>query len=113
MIFSLFLFLSCSENNQGSIEGTASADDGNVVSGITVKLYTENTKLLDKTQTDNEGNFVFTGLDSGNYYIGATVTINGEVWDTGNTPRIIYVGDEIVEIVSLTLPTHVSAKRAD
>ncbi|MBJ6367431.1 carboxypeptidase-like regulatory domain-containing protein [Snuella sedimenti] len=103
LILSLILFVSCSKKNDGSIVGTASAGGGTVLSGITVKLYSENTSFLRDTQTDSEGNFAFTGLESGNYYIGATVTVEGDVWDTGNRPRIVYVSDEIVEEVALTL----------
>ena len=103
IILALGLATSCSKDDEASIIGTASADDGNVLSGITVKLYTENTSLLLDTNTDGEGNFSFSGLDVGNYYIAATTVIRDTVWDTGNTPQIIYVGGEIQKEVSLTL----------
>ncbi|MCH4553847.1 SdrD B-like domain-containing protein [Aestuariibaculum lutulentum] len=103
VILSIALFASCSKKNDGSIIGTASAAGGEVTAGITVKLYGENTSFLRDTQTDSEGNFAFTGLDSGNYYIGATITVDGTVWDTGNKPRMVYVSDEIVEEVALSL----------
>ncbi|WP_223549820.1 MULTISPECIES: SdrD B-like domain-containing protein [Aestuariivivens] len=103
LILTIVLSVSCSKKDDATIIGTASADNGNVLSGITVKLYSESTTLLEDTQTDSQGNFKFSGLESGNYYIGATITVNGTVWDTGNRPRIVYVGDEIVEEVALTL----------
>ena len=103
LILSLVLSVSCSKNDDGSIIGTASADGGNIVSGITVKLYSEKAQLLKDTQTDSQGNFSFTGLSAGSYYIGATVTKDAVTWDTGNAPQIVYVGDEIVQEVALTL----------
>lgn len=103
IIMSLVLFVSCDKNNEASIIGTASADGGEVLSGITVKLYSEDAELLLNTTTDGEGNFSFTDLDAGNYFIGATITVGDVVWDTGNTPQIIYVSGEIVKEVALTL----------
>ncbi|MCK0188343.1 SdrD B-like domain-containing protein [Arenibacter sp. F20364] len=103
IVMSLVLFVSCDKNNEASIIGSASADGGEVLSGITVKLYSEGTELLFDTKTDSEGNFSFTGLDAGNYYVGATITVGDVVWDTGNTPQIIYVSGEIVKEVALTL----------
>ena len=103
LVLVLGALVSCSKDDQGTIVGTASADDGNVLSGITVKLYTEDTHLIMDTDTDGEGNFSFSGLDAGNYYIGATTVVRDTVWDTGNTPQIVYVGDEIEKEVALTL----------
>lgn len=103
LILTIGLMVSCTKNDQGSIFGTASADNEQVLSGITVKLYTEDTSLIMDTSTDGEGNFTFTGLEAGNYYIGATTMIRDTVWDTGNTPQILYVGDEIAKEVALTL----------
>lgn len=103
LVFSLTIFISCSKDDSASIIGTASADGGNVVSGITVKLYNESASLVESTTTSSEGDFSFTGLEAGNYYVGATVTIDGNVWDTGNTPQLVYVSDEIVKEVALTL----------
>ncbi|MDO6603560.1 SdrD B-like domain-containing protein [Arenibacter palladensis] len=103
LIMSLVLFVSCNKNDEATIIGSASADGGEILSGITVKLYSEGTELLFDTKTDSEGNFSFTGLDAGNYYIGATITVDDVVWDTGNTPQIIYVSGEIVKEVALTL----------
>lgn len=105
IIFILFAIfsLSCSKDDEGSIIGTASANDGAVVSGITVKLFTLNTDLIAQAETDAEGNFSFAGLDADNYYIGATVTIASELWDTGNRAQLIYVGGEIQKEVALTL----------
>ena len=103
LILTIALIVSCTKDDQGSIFGTASADNEQVLSGITVKLYTEDTSLIMDTSTDGEGNFTFTGLEAGNYYIGATTMIRDTVWDTGNTPQILYVGDEIAKEVALTL----------
>ncbi len=102
-MLSLVMMISCSKDDEASIIGTASADDGNVLSGITVKLYSENASLLSNTTTDGEGNFSFTGLESGNYYVAATITVGDVVWDSGNTPQLVYVGGELVREVALTL----------
>ncbi|MBW6492714.1 MAG: carboxypeptidase regulatory-like domain-containing protein [Lentimicrobium sp.] len=102
----LFIFVfavaACSKND-GSIIGKASADGGNVVQGITVKLYNEEANFISETTTDSQGDFAFHGLEAGNYYVAATITVGGEIWDTGNTPQMVYVGDEIVKEVTLTL----------
>lgn len=103
LIFAFTIGLSCSKDDEASIIGTASADNGKVVTGITVKLYSENTNLLMNTQTDGEGNFSFTGLEAGNYFVGATTVVRDTIWDTGNTPPIVYVSDEIIKEVALTL----------
>ncbi|MBM1106543.1 hypothetical protein JQC67_10370 [Aurantibacter crassamenti] len=102
-LMALTLLLSCSKDNEGSIFGVASADNENQLTGITVKLYTEEAALISTTSTDAEGSFFFNGLESGNYYIGATTVIRDTIWDTGNTPQIVYVGDEIAKEVALTL----------
>jgi hypothetical protein len=102
IICSLVLLVSCSKDG-GSIFGVASAAGGAVTSGITVKLYSEGANFLKDTQTDSEGNFKFSGLESGNYYIGATITVDGDIWDTGNRPKIVYVADDIDEEVTLNL----------
>ncbi|NPA37004.1 MAG: hypothetical protein GXO47_09160 [Chlorobi bacterium] len=96
----LLAMISCTKED-GEIHGTAKADD--VIAGITVKLYTMETNLYKTTITDNNGEFWFTDLPSGNYYIGATITIGDEVWDTGNTPQVVYVSDEITKEVALSL----------
>ncbi len=101
--FVLFALVSCNKANNGMIDGTASADGGNIVSGITVKLYTIDAELYDTATTDNEGNFTFSDVKSGNYYIGATVEANGETYDTGNTPQVVYVSGEIVKEIALSL----------
>lgn len=98
----IFALVACSKDS-GTIIGTASADGGNVLQGITVKLYNEDANLINQTTTDAQGKFSFHDLASGNYYVAATITIDGDIWDTGNTPRIFYVGDEIEKEVSLTL----------
>lgn len=103
ILLALIITVSCSKDDEGSIFGSASADDENVLSGITVKLYTEETDLIRDTTTDGEGNFTFTGLEAGNYYIGATTVVRDTVWDTGNTPQVVYVGGEIAKEVALTL----------
>lgn len=103
LLLALVITVSCSKDEEGSIFGTASADEEKVLSGITVKLYTEESALIMDTMTDEEGNFSFDGLESGNYYIGATTIIRDTIWDTGNTPQIVYVGGEIAKEVALTL----------
>jgi len=97
------LTLSCSKDGEGSIMGTASANDKTILSGITVKLFSLSSELLQQTETDKEGNFNFNGLDAENYYIGATITVDGQIWDTGNSPMLIYIGDEIQKEIALTL----------
>ncbi len=99
----LFAAVACSKSNDGTIIGTASADGGNVVSGITVKLYSEATQLVEETTTDNTGNFSFTGLETGNYYVAGTIVVGSDTWDSGNRPQMVYVSDEIVKEVALSL----------
>lgn len=93
----------CTKSDSGSIFGTASADGGNIVSGITVKLYTMDVELYSTTTTDSQGNFTFNNVETGNYYIGATVSSGGETYDTGNIQQIVYVSGEIEKEVALTL----------
>ena len=102
IMFSLVLLVSCSKDS-GSIFGVASAAGGAVTDGITVKLWSESGNLIKETQTDSAGNYRFSGLEAANYMIGATITVDGDVWDTGNRPKIVYVGDEIDEEVTLNL----------
>jgi hypothetical protein len=59
--------------------------------------------LYKTTTTDTKGDFVFSNLEKGNYHIGATVIAGTDTFDTGNVPRIVYVNDEIVKEVSLSL----------
>lgn len=93
------------ESKQGTIIGTAQAvtDGGTVVSGITVNLYTQDADLFKTTTTDSEGNFTFNDLESENYFIGATLAVGGDTYDTGNTPLVVYVNDKIVKEIALTL----------
>lgn len=95
--------MSCSKDGDASIIGTASTSDGAVLEGITVKLSTLDNELVEQVQTDSDGNFSFTGLDADNYYIGATITVDTEVWDTGNKPIMVYVSGEIIKEVALSL----------
>ena len=101
--FVLLAFIACNKADNGTIIGTASADGGNIVSGIAVKLYTMETVEYTSTTTDNEGNFTISNIESGNYYIAATVESGGETYDTGNTPQVVYVSGEIRKEVSLSL----------
>lgn len=103
LAFVLLAMVACNSADKGTIMGTASADGGNITAGITVQLYTMNTNLYTTTTTDNEGNFTISNIESGNYYIAATVQSGGETYDTGNTPMVVYVSDEIVKEVSLSL----------
>jgi hypothetical protein len=98
----LFAATACSKDS-GTITGKASADGGKVVQGITVKLYDEKANFMVETLTDGQGNFSFSKLASGNYYVAATITVGSDVWDTGNNPQLLYVGDDIVKKVTLTL----------
>ena len=97
-----FSLASCTKD-QGKIIGTASADDGNILSGITVKLYDDDASLNSTTTTDNTGNFTFSDLEAGNYYIGATIISGTDTFDTGNRPQIVFVSDEIEKEVALNL----------
>ncbi len=98
----LFAVVACSKD-AGSIIGTASADGGNILQGITVKLYDANANFLSETVTDSQGKFGFLNLETGNYYVAATITVNGEIWDTGNIQQMVYVGQEIEKKISLSL----------
>ncbi|HSO88704.1 MAG TPA: SdrD B-like domain-containing protein [Draconibacterium sp.] len=101
--FVLLTMVACTNDDNGVIIGTASADDGKIKAGITVQLYTMDTNLYTTTTTDNEGNFTISDIKSGNYYIAATVVSGGVTYDTGNTPQVLYVSGEIVKEVSLKL----------
>ncbi len=101
--FVLLAFMACQKEDNGTIVGTASADGGKILSGITVQLYTMETALYTSTTTDNQGNFTITDIESGNYYIAATVESGGDTYDTGNTPQIVYVSGDIIKEVTLTL----------
>ncbi len=103
LAFVLLILSACSSTDKGTIIGTASADGGKIVSGITVQLFTMGTDLYTTTTTDNEGNFIISNIESGNYYIAATVESGGVTYDTGNAPRIVYISDEIVKEVALSL----------
>jgi predicted phage tail protein len=104
IVFILAALVSCSKKD-GTIKGTASAEDGDnvILSGISVMLYTDGAVLHSSTTTNNEGEFTFTGLANGNYYIGAAVAVGEDMFDTGNRPQMVYVNDEIVKEVALTL----------
>jgi len=103
LAFVLLVLAACSSTDKGSIIGNASANGGTIVSGITVKLYTMGTDLHTTTTTDNEGKFTISNIESGNYYIAATVESGGETYDTGNAPQIVFISDEIVKEVALSL----------
>lgn len=101
----LFFFAACSKED-GTIIGTTKVEGSGVSSlmaDITVKLYDSPTSVYKTTTTDSNGDFVFTGLESGNYFVGATIVINGDTYDTGNVQYQVYVGDDIERPVSLTL----------
>lgn len=101
--FVLMALVACNKEDNGTIMGIASADGGNIVSGITVKLYTMEAALYTTTTTDNAGNFTISDIESGNYYIAATVESGGATYDTGNTQQVVYVSGEIIKEVSLSL----------
>lgn len=103
LIVLVAFMVSCSGDEQSMIMGVANLSDGTAIAGATVKLYDEDTQPITQINTDAEGGYSFTSLRSGNYYIGATVTVDGEVWDTGNLPQLVFVSDEIVKEVALTL----------
>lgn len=104
IILVLIAFASC-EADKGMIKGTAVAENGDqtISSGITVKLYNSDAILKETTTTNSNGEFVFSDIKSGNYYIGATLVVGAETFDTGNRPQMVYVSDEIVKEVALTL----------
>lgn len=102
LAFVLLAITACS-NDKGAIIGTAKADGGAIVSGITINLYTIGTDLYTSTTTDSNGNFTISNIENGNYYIAATVQSGGETYDTGNAPRVVYISDEIVKEVALSL----------
>ena len=102
LAFLLLAITACS-NDKGSVIGTASANGGAIISGITVQLFTMSNDLYTTTTTDSQGNFIFSDIENGNYYIAATVVSGADTYDTGNAPRIVYVSDEIVKEVALSL----------
>ncbi|RIJ45998.1 hypothetical protein D1614_20995 [Maribellus luteus] len=105
ILLCVFLFAACSEED-GTIIGTTKVEGSGVeaqMANITVKLYDSPTSVYKTTTTDTNGDFIFTGLESGNYFVGATVVINGDTYDTGNVQYQVYVGGDIERPVSLTL----------
>jgi len=103
LAFVLLALTACSSSNNGTIIGTASANGGAIVSGITVKLYSMGDDLYTTTTTNSEGNFTISNIESGNYYIAGTVVSGADTYDTGNAPKIVYISDEIVKEVALSL----------
>ncbi|MCF6331867.1 MAG: carboxypeptidase regulatory-like domain-containing protein [Draconibacterium sp.] len=97
----MVIALMACKSKDGTIMGSAKA--GDTLSGITVNLYNMDSQLISTTSTDGNGNFVFSSLPSGNYYIGATIVIGSDTYDTGNLPKVVYVNDSIVKEISLTL----------
>ncbi|MBS2212921.1 hypothetical protein KEM09_15995 [Carboxylicivirga mesophila] len=104
IVFAVLLFASC-EADKGVIKGQAEAVNGDevITSNITVNLYNSDSSLTETTTTNANGEFAFTDLNSGNYYIGATVTVGDQIFDTGNRPQMVYVNDDIVKEVALSL----------
>jgi hypothetical protein len=51
-----------------NLNGVQDKNEYGVV-GIKVELYDENKNLLDTTKTDNNGKYLFCGLEPGNYYV--------------------------------------------
>lgn len=98
----LFAFAACSKD-QGVINGAVESSDDISLANVTVKLFDMDSQLAQSTTTDAKGEFQFTDVETGNYYIGATTTVSGAVYDTGNYPQIIYVSGKIVKKVSLSL----------
>ncbi len=96
----LVALISC-KSKDGTITGTAIANGTHA--GITVKLYSTETQLLKTTTTDESGRFEFSNLVNENYFVGATIVIGTDTYDTGNLPQIVYVNDKIVKEVALTL----------
>ncbi|MCE4564542.1 carboxypeptidase regulatory-like domain-containing protein [Maribellus sp. CM-23] len=105
ILLCVFLFAACSEED-GTIIGTTKVEGSGVeaqMANITVKLYDSPTSVYKTTTTDANGDFIFSGLESGNYFVAATVVINGDTYDTGNVQYQVYVGGDIERPVSLTL----------
>lgn len=100
----VFAFVSC-ESDKANIQGTAEAVNGENVylKNIEVKLYGENENLVTTTKTNDKGDFFFSDLEDGNYYIGATLKVNDEIFDSGNVPQLFYVSDEITKKISIAL----------
>lgn len=66
-------------------DGTQDAEETNVFEGVTVALYADTNgdgilgpgdKLIGTTTTDSNGNYIFTGLPDGNYFVDVTDDAN-------------------------------------
>lgn len=65
------LDLSTSEYGSASVTGNVTDVGGGALVGVTIKLFDSLGKPFKHTSTDAEGNYIFTGLNSGNYSITA------------------------------------------
>jgi hypothetical protein len=104
ILFVTLVFASCSDD-EASVRGTAKGElnGKEIKADIKVILYTESASVYKTTLTDTAGNFSFSNVSSGNYYIGATKIIENDTIDTGNMPQSFYVGDKIDKEVALSL----------
>lgn len=83
----------------GSIAGTVTAPDGNVIVGAQVTLVDTTSKSQRTLLTDSDGSFSFTGLNEGTFQL--TVTSNGFASWIG--PEIVLISKEIYEQPQITL----------
>ena len=57
------------DNNNGSISGNVSDDQGNPLSGVTIELQAPDGTVIDTTTTDGSGNYIFADVEPGDYNV--------------------------------------------
>ncbi len=65
-------------------DGDGIADPGEVQPNVGVELFDQNGTLIATTQTDENGNYTFTGVDPGKYNVSTFPGTNGNVTGGGN-----------------------------
>lgn len=80
-------------------DGNGVADPGEEQPNVGVELFDQNGTLIATTQTDENGNYTFTGIDPGKYNVSTFPGTNGNVTGGGN--QTIDVGDGPVQDVDL------------
>ncbi len=79
--------------------GDGIADPGEVQPNVGVELFDQNGTLIATTQTDENGNYTFTGIDPGKYNVSTFPGTNGNVTGGGN--QTIEVVDGPIQDVDL------------